>query len=141
MCTVVWILVAVSVLPIAVANGTAALTPCIVLVVGAAFLAAFGAPYPYQLATALAGALLSWFLARTAVTRQLRKASDVAWIDTVVGRTGTALTPIAGPEAQGTVRVGSTTWPARSDAPLQPGTEVVVEDLANGTLKVRPLQG
>lgn len=104
----------------------------------AGIVGALGAGYWWQLATAVAGSTLAALLMLPAVRRRNREADTVRFIDEVVDRPGTVEVPIPGPEALGVVRVGSTSWVARADQPLECGTNVVVCDLHDGVVRVKP---
>lgn len=59
--------------------------------------------------------------------------------DSLVGRTGTVLVATEVGNMRGKVRIGSDTWSATSDQPIEAGTEVVVESSEGVHVHVRRL--
>jgi membrane protein implicated in regulation of membrane protease activity len=98
------------------------------LLLGGILLAVFVVPWPWGIATVLAGGLLD--IAESLVLlRWSRRHRAVTGAEALIGRTAVVATPTQ-------VRVAGELWEARADGPLVRGEEVVVRAVDGLTLQV-----
>jgi membrane protein implicated in regulation of membrane protease activity len=98
------------------------------LLLGGILLAVFVVPWPWGIATVLAGGLLD--IAESVVLlRWSRRRRAVTGAEALIGRTAVVATPTQ-------VRVAGELWEARADGPLVRGEEVLVRAVDGLTLRV-----
>jgi membrane protein implicated in regulation of membrane protease activity len=98
------------------------------LLLGGILLAVFVVPWPWGIVTIVAGGLLDIGESLAFMKWSRRRKSPVG-TEALVGRTAVVSTPTQ-------VRVAGELWQARSDMPLVPGEEVVVQAVDGLTLVV-----
>jgi len=98
------------------------------LLLGGILLAVFVVPWPWGIATVLAGGVLD--IAESLVLlRWSRRRRAVTGAEALIGRTAVVATPTQ-------VRVAGELWEARADGPMVRGEEVVVRAVDGLTLQV-----
>jgi membrane protein implicated in regulation of membrane protease activity len=98
------------------------------LLLGGILLAVFVVPWPWGIATVLAGGVLD-IAESLVVLRWSRRRRAVTGAEALIGRTAVVATPTQ-------VRVAGELWAARADGPLVRGEEVVVRAVDGLTLQV-----
>jgi membrane-bound serine protease (ClpP class) len=101
------------------------------LLLGGILLAVFVVPWPWGIATVLAGGLLD-IAESLALLRWSKRRRSTVGVEALVGRTAVVATPSQ-------VRVAGELWEARSAEPLRSGDRVVVRAIDGLTLEVSPL--
>jgi membrane-bound serine protease (ClpP class) len=108
-----------------------------VLTAIAIVLAVFVLPQPWGLVAVAAGAAIdlgeTLFFLRWSQRRRAR-----VGVETIVGRTGVAVGPVA---PNGQVKVGGELWAARSALAIERDSAVVVREVDGLTLVVEPVPG
>jgi|SRR5579862_4857300 len=111
--------------------------------IGAALIAALGAPVWLQLAEFLAVSIALLLLTRNLVLAMAHQpAAQATNVNTLAGRAGIVTIAIDNDASTGQIRIGGEYWTARtlddSDAPIPEGARVEVVEVAGVTARVRP---
>jgi membrane-bound serine protease (ClpP class) len=103
-----------------------------VLLLGGILLAVFVVPWPWGIATIVAGGVLD-IAESLALVRWSHRRRAVTGVEALIGRVAKVVT-VCRPEGQ--VRISGELWKARSSAGADPGDEVVVRGVDELTLLV-----
>ena len=92
-------------------------------------------PYPWNLVVPIVAAIVDTIEAGVFLWWSKRRRAAVG-VETLVGRRAVAVGPLA---PGGQVKVDGELWEARSEAPVDPGAEVVVRAVEGLVLHVEPV--